>query len=219
MSRRRPQITSAHLLAGAALFVSLSGTSYAVSKVAKNSVGSEQVKDGSLQTVDLGAGVSISGPRGPRGAEGPQGPAGATGATGATGPMGPSTLWITSPADIALPRAAYASATVATIKNVPAGNYLVTFTAEATLRVQSVGMYMACETRVNGDGVSAQSTIIGDYFGGDAVFSDQASVKSAVPFTLAVTCYTDQSTAGLPAPASVIRPKLTAIQVATVNQQ
>ena len=77
MSRRRPQITSAHLLAGAALFVSLSGTSYAVSKVAKNSVGSEQVKDGSLQTVDLGAGVSISGPRGPRGAEGPQGPAGA----------------------------------------------------------------------------------------------------------------------------------------------
>ena len=86
------RFTSAHALATAALFVALGGTSYAVSKLPKNSVGTEQVRDGSLRAGDLAPGVLSSGPRGPRGAEGP------TGAQGATGPAGADVTQSQNPA-------------------------------------------------------------------------------------------------------------------------
>ena len=66
-------------MAGLALFISLGGTSYAVTKLPKNSVGTVQVKDGSLTTKDLAKGVVTSGPQG---ATGPRGPRGAEGPTG-----------------------------------------------------------------------------------------------------------------------------------------
>lgn len=70
--RRRP-FTSAHAIALLALFISLGGTSYAVTKLPKNSVGSSQVKDHSLKASDLAKGVLASGPQGPAGARGPRG--------------------------------------------------------------------------------------------------------------------------------------------------
>jgi hypothetical protein len=84
-----------------ALFVALGGTGYAALKLPKNSVGSAQVINGSLQTGDLAKTATAalkgnSGPQGPQGAAGtigpagPTGPAGATGPSGATGPMGAS---------------------------------------------------------------------------------------------------------------------------------
>jgi hypothetical protein len=85
-----------------ALFVALSGTSYAVLTLPKNSVGTDQlrdnavngnkVKDGSLRASDFRTSerLRLRGPRGPAGAPGPAGPAGASGATGATGPAGPA---------------------------------------------------------------------------------------------------------------------------------
>ncbi len=82
-----------------ALFVALGGTSYGtVTKLLpQNSVGSAQVLNGSLQSVDLSkkARASLRGSRGPAGpqgetgAAGAQGPKGDTGATGAQGPQGP----------------------------------------------------------------------------------------------------------------------------------
>lgn len=77
-------------MAGAALFISLGGTSYAVTQLPKNSVGSAQVKDGSLAAKDLQKGVLTSGPAGPAGARGPRGADGPTGAAGPTGPAGPN---------------------------------------------------------------------------------------------------------------------------------
>jgi hypothetical protein len=76
-----------------ALFVALAGTSYAALKIPKNSVGSPQVINGSLQKGDLSrkAVAALKGNRGAAGAQGAQGspgPAGATGAVGATGPAG-----------------------------------------------------------------------------------------------------------------------------------
>lgn len=89
-----------------ALFVALSGSSYAISKLPKNSVGTAQlqkgavisskVKDGSLLSRDFKAGQlprgaqGEAGPQGEKGETGATGAAGAAGATGATGPMGPS---------------------------------------------------------------------------------------------------------------------------------
>lgn len=96
-----------HFVAYLALFFALGGTSAvaAVQALPLNSVGSPQIKNRSIQTVDISrrtvaalrgargargfAGpVGATGPAGPAGATGPAGPVGATGATGATGPAG-----------------------------------------------------------------------------------------------------------------------------------
>jgi hypothetical protein len=79
----------AHHVAFLALFLILGGGSAyaAATLVPKNSVGSAQVRNGSLQTKDLSkrARKALKGNRGPRG---PAGAAGAAGARGATGPTG-----------------------------------------------------------------------------------------------------------------------------------
>jgi hypothetical protein len=84
------------IVATAALFIALGGTSYAVTQLPRNSVGTEQIKDRSILASDIKsseigklkgpAGSSgLAGPTGPTGATGPAGPTGPTGATGATG--------------------------------------------------------------------------------------------------------------------------------------
>jgi hypothetical protein len=97
--RRSASYIARHHLALLALFVALGGTSIAAGNavLAKNSVGTKQVIDGSLQTTDLSgkARTALKGTTGPRGAPGAPGAPGATGstgapgATGATGPQGP----------------------------------------------------------------------------------------------------------------------------------
>jgi Collagen triple helix repeat (20 copies) len=83
-----------NLVAYLALFVALSSTGYAASEklLPKNSVGSAQVINGSLQTVDLSrkAVAALHGARGARGAQGPAGAAGARGLQGAPGAQGPA---------------------------------------------------------------------------------------------------------------------------------
>ena len=116
LSRRRP--SPAMVVAAIALFVALSGASYAAVALPRDSVGTAQlksnavtsakVKDRSLRAVDFALGELPAGQQGPEGQQGqqgpqgpqgqqgpagPQGPAGATGATGpkgATGPQGPA---------------------------------------------------------------------------------------------------------------------------------
>jgi hypothetical protein len=86
IGRFRP--TYANVTATLALFVALGGTSYAALSLPANSVGSAQVKNGSLLKKDFKAGQLPAGKRGPAGARGAAGAAGAAGATGATGPSG-----------------------------------------------------------------------------------------------------------------------------------
>lgn len=77
------------IVALVALFVALGGTSYAVSQLPANSVGSVQVRDHSLQRRDFKPGVLLNGARGPRGAEGAPGVKGDRGASGLQGQSGP----------------------------------------------------------------------------------------------------------------------------------
>jgi hypothetical protein len=76
-------------LALIALFVALGGTSYAAanSLLPRNSVGSPQVVNGSLKTIDLSkkARAALKGNRGLKGATGATGATGAAGAAGAPG--------------------------------------------------------------------------------------------------------------------------------------
>src|SRR6185503_14830348 len=86
---RRP--SPATVISLVALFVALGGTGYAAVQLApRNSVGSTQVINGSLQKVDLSkkAVTALKGNRGARGPAGAQGAAGPAGAAGATGPAG-----------------------------------------------------------------------------------------------------------------------------------
>ena len=84
--RRRARLDSriafAHLTIFIAISRSSSGTSYAATKLARDSVTSATVKDGSLRIRDFKAGQL------PAGERGPAGQAGAAGAPGTPGPQG-----------------------------------------------------------------------------------------------------------------------------------
>ena len=78
------------IVACIALVVALGGVSYAAVRLPKNSVGSTQVMNGSLQKADLSKRAVASlhgtnGAQGPQGVQGPTGPGGATGTQGAQG--------------------------------------------------------------------------------------------------------------------------------------
>src|ERR1044072_4313803 len=79
-----------HHLGLIAVFIAATGTAYA-GAVPRNSVGTKQVRNGSLLGKDFKEGVlprSLSGVEGPRGPEGPEGPAGPEGPQGPRGPSG-----------------------------------------------------------------------------------------------------------------------------------
>jgi hypothetical protein len=76
-----------HHVALLALFVALGGTSYAAITLPANSVGSQQLKNRSIQRIDL-AGKTIASLRGQRGMRGLQGPRGLQGLQGIQGVKG-----------------------------------------------------------------------------------------------------------------------------------
>jgi hypothetical protein len=70
-----------------ALFVALGGTTYAATSLPKNSVGTNQLKNGAVTKQKINK-KTISALRGSRGPIGPAGPMGATGSQGSTGSPG-----------------------------------------------------------------------------------------------------------------------------------
>jgi len=84
---RRP--SAAMIVAIAALFVALGGTSYAAVTLPRDSVGTAQIKNRAVTQTKI-AKTTLAYLHGRRGARGSQGAAGATGPTGPTGPAGPA---------------------------------------------------------------------------------------------------------------------------------
>jgi hypothetical protein len=102
--------TYANVMATLAVFVALGGSSYAAvtlsqnsvksghigkgqvrkSDIARDAVGSSQVRDGSLLAKDFKAGQLATGASGATGAIGPTGPTGPAGPAGPAGPSGPA---------------------------------------------------------------------------------------------------------------------------------
>ena len=93
MSTRLLAHIRGNLVAYVALFFALAGTSVAATDrlLPRNSVGSDQVVNGSLEKIDLSkaAATALKGNRGARGQAGAQGAPGSPGPTGATGAQGP----------------------------------------------------------------------------------------------------------------------------------
>lgn len=119
MSRVEERLTYANVMATAAVFIALGGGAYAAS-IAKNSVGtkqlkddavvSEKVEDRSLEAGDFAKGELPQGDRGPAGPQGPQGE------TGPAGPLGDAGGDLTG----GYPNPAIANAAVTAAKLAPA---------------------------------------------------------------------------------------------------
>jgi len=114
-----------------ALFIALGGTSYAVIKLPRNSVGSREVKNRSLKAEDLARGAV----RGVRGARGPQGPA------GSTGERGPADIVTANRNKIFMALGGPSSVDAVTL-NLPAGSWMVT--GSASVVQFNVADYFRC---------------------------------------------------------------------------
>ena len=103
MTRGFLRFLRGNVIAMLALFIALTGTTYAASTalIGKNTVASPQVVNGSLQTKDLSgkARKALKGNRGLRGLRGPQGAKGATGAQGVQGVAGTARAYAVVAAD------------------------------------------------------------------------------------------------------------------------
>jgi len=207
----RPRLTYSNVVASLALFVALGGTSYAITKLPRNSVGSAQVRDGSLAVRDLAPAARSPGPVGPRGARGVEGP---------QGERGPSDVWFAPPGpDRVLPEAASQRSQVRRINNLPAGAWVLRFSANAYLQppVAQV-MHAICFMRVNGDEQGTGRTVVGTASGGsiEAVVDIEIAITRTAAFNVTVECEHSVSAFGQ-TPVQMLRPQILATRVGQVT--
>lgn len=196
-----PRLSYANVMSTVAVFLALGGTSYAVTKLPKGSVGArelgkgavtteklakaavtgETVRDGSIAGADLAAGALVPGPRGPRGS---QGPAGKDGANGTNGTSAGETL-LGPVAEIGtfvmLPLADGAFGQLSTLV-VPPGAWII----DAQTRLQhgpnpANGVWADCDiVSAAGDLLGRSSAFVGNTPGASA--SEIVSPSAAVTF-------------------------------------
>lgn len=179
-----------HHLAMLALFFGLGGTSFAAASAVlpRNSVGTKQVINGSLQAIDLSntARSALKGGRGPRGPVGPQGAAGPQGAVGPQGVRGvpgqpATTLFVAVDAAGALTKNSGATAAA----RADTGSYRIAFAADITNCV-----YLATAGQDSG-GVSGSYNLYPSRTGAHtvnvAIFDENDNALDR-PFYLAVFC-------------------------------
>src|SRR5512132_3851204 len=249
MRFRRPSLTT--VISLVVVFFALGGTSYAaVSKLLpKNSVGSAQVINGSLQKIDLStkAVAALKGNRGPRGsagaagAAGPagsHGTAGASGSEGDTGAAGPSNAYETvfcsklfcdastnDPFEISA-SSWDTAAWVDTLDNLPAGDYVVSGQVAIVTAVGS-DWRVACTIRVplSGSGwAGGASATVGDAAGDeqDTSFSILFGARITSGGTsMGLKCYraAGSGAAGTGPNPSVVYSDFIATKVGSLTQQ
>jgi hypothetical protein len=120
----RQRLTYANVMSTIAVFVVLGGTGYAATRLARNSVGSPQIRNGAIRNVDISSATKRS-LRGKRGVKGPTGATGSAGTAGATGPAGPSeVIEVKHTAEIPLSGPKNVNTTLATVQ-LTAGSWLL----------------------------------------------------------------------------------------------
>lgn len=180
---RRPKLTYANVVASLALFVALGGTSYAVSKLPRNSVGttqlrrdavtSDKIRDGGVTRADLAGDAVTAGPRGPRGAEGPAGPVTPT-----------EVIQVRRPGGAPIPSNGGGSATVATLTLEP-GSWALEGQTVIHYNPSSPGSEWY-ECRLN-TGTGQELAVATDRIGTDAIGVIQAAIPIRVATRLDVT--------------------------------
>ena len=202
--------SAAMIVALVALFVAMGGTTYAVKRLPKASVGSKQIKKNAVTSTKVKNGSLRAGDFKksglPKGAQGPAGPAGATGA------RGPSNAFSTFRApSVNVP----VTATVVAQLNVPAGSYVVIakgvpFEGDAANPAQgSCTLAAGANTDDIVFGLDTSSTV----FSNNPVTSTVVQTFGA-PATITWTC---TKSGGAATGFAMAQRRLTAIQVASVT--
>jgi hypothetical protein len=213
---RSPRLSYSNVVATLALFVALGGTSYAVATLPRNSVGSAQVRDGSLRAADLAPGVrgGASGVRGPRGAQGPP---------GAAGPRGPADVVVRQrDGEAFVGFGAGSSVDVATLQ-LPAGQWLVRAQTEGTFfpNVSPSADWFHCGLTVDGAPGVAQADFMGNATGAahTALFAPSRAVSSTNSATIVLHCSHDGALASGSSVPSFAHTLLTAIRTDALDVQ
>ena len=168
-------LTYSNVMASAAVFIALGGTSYAAMKVTGDdvrngslsgkdvrdgSLGSGDVRDGSLRAADLRPGVIKAGPQGPMGDRGAPGPRGDKGDKGDPGRW----LLLDENGDIAEQSGGFTVISKPGINGQPAANPNVYVDAGGTLVGKGLGATIAIQNRIDRTGDMAPDPA----FAGDA---------------------------------------------------
>ncbi len=191
MSRIRPHLSYANVMATVAVFIALGGTSYAVSQLPRNSVGASQIRAGAIGKSELRAAavrsrqvkdrsiglrdISLSARQSLRGQQGTIGP---------TGPQGP-------------PAATFAAAARATGEYVRSRGVQGTFAAHGAAGQYEVlfnADVSACYTAASVAGIESSQPENGEIvttISGSSVFvrtRTSAGAPADLPFHLIVSC-------------------------------
>jgi hypothetical protein len=203
LARLRSCLSYANVMATIAVFVALGGGAYAAVALPPSSVGSRQLKNGSVTPKKVGRATiklfkgqkGAPGPKGDQGAQGAQGP---QGPQGILGPIGPSNVYFTSST------AAGAELTL------PAGDYWIEGQCDFSNSngTQQPGLEILTSSQAGGIG-SASATIPAN---GATVASHDVTAHFSNQGTLDNGCTSSAST-------GVSSNTLTAIRVATVTTQ
>lgn len=131
MTRLRDYLSYANAMATIAVFIALGGGAYAATQLERNSVGSKQIRKGSVQLSDLSAKAKralrgTAGATGAQGVAGPSGPAGSPGPGGPAGERGPSDAYLR--AIDGAPVVSCCALTELASLTLPAGRYLISAT-------------------------------------------------------------------------------------------
>lgn len=222
LRRRSPKLTYANVVATLALFVALGGVSYAATQLPKNSVGSEQLKEGSVSTKKLSNRVRYhlnkrgsnkdgaagkDGIAGKDGAPGRDGAAGRDGAVGPTGATGPSHVY-TSNIYTPVPGPPPASVVAATI-DVPAGTYYL----DAVLNVHNgflTDETVDCELKKGSSHIDGWAMVIPAGPDSHAGLTLSGTSVVSAPTTMHVDCFTYGTSVN-------VRGRLTVQAVGAVN--
>jgi hypothetical protein len=212
----RRRLTFANVTSCIALFVALGGTSYALTRLPSNSVGTVQIRNRAVTPAKLAVSALSRGPLGPQGPAGADGPIGATGPAGPTGPQGPSNGYLDAGAGGALPaNNANIRVTEAQLTSLPAGDYILTGMADFG-DFNNGGEVAQCDITVNGTEVAYGSGVLGNGQGSTRAFvvSEQGATSQPAAFTAALNCW---SNTALAQPPGVGNPTLAAIALDNVT--
>lgn len=220
MTQPRPcRISPSLIVAIAAVLLASTG-----SAIAAKAITSKDIKNGTIQLVDLNprarvALVSGRGPQGPPGANGVEGPSGAAGPAGLLGPVGPAgpagppgatgAKGETGPPGPAGSSKAYfvtrssgvnplpaAQTTVLSRSGLPAGSYLIGGQAVA-VNFSSTGDFVRCGIVAGGTVFSGSTTWVRDTSATVSGISPTAAIASTQPFDIALRCGHDTASVNL----------------------
>jgi len=195
MTRGLLRFVRGNVIAMLALFIALTGTTYAASTalIGKNTVASPQVVNGSLQAKDLSASAkrALKGNRGLRGLAGAKGATGAAGVQGVKGDKGdpgtPTTkLWAVVNANATLRR----SSSGVTVSGSGSTWYTVTFPQAVDTCTYSATIGRNGSSFSNGGQIEADEFVANGFSNTQILVKtyDAAGTATAKSFSLVVFC-------------------------------